>query len=392
MYRIGQPEVDAVAEVIASRKLFRSGDPAKGHVGAVDRFERAWASTIGSQYSICLSGGGTGALVCALVALGIGPGDEVIVPAYTWMATASAVLNVGAIPVIAEVDATLGLDPEDVECKVSCRTRAIIPVHMIGRPANLAAIQAIATRIRAHVIEDAAQALGGSYLGRRLGSIGVIGCFSFNDFKILTCGEGGALVTNDRTLYDRARTYHDSLIGFKSFAKDLTVDTFVGLQLRASEVMGAILNAQLARLDGILADLRRIGRRFDEALSEVLTLAPSNDPAGDCRAVVAFQFPTEAKARAFATAPEVVGWLPADTGRHVYANWDALMQRRTSHHPDWDALTHPKNQGAQSNYHPTMCPKTLELVARTVFVSIDPDWTEDQADVRIAACRRAATA
>ena len=390
MYRIGQPELDALRAVIDSKKLFRSGDPAAGHQQAVIAFEREWAATIGTDYSLCLSGGGTAALVCALAALGIGPGDEVIVPAYTWMATACAVLNVGAIPVIAEIDETLALDPADVERKLSRHTRAIIPVYMVGRPANLAALQAIAAREKLFLVEDAAQGCGGSYRGQRLGSFGDIGCFSFNDFKILSCGEGGALVTRDRTLYDRARIDHDSLVGFKTFANDLSVPPFVGLQFRASEIMGAILRVQLTRLDGLLADLRRVGRRFDEALGDVLTLAPSNDPEGDCRVVVAYRFPSEASARDFATAPGVGGVLPIDTGRHVYANWDALLQRRASHHPDWDPLTHPKNLGLNSRYTPDLCPRTLDLLARTVYVFINPDWTEAEIAIRITALRDAA--
>lgn len=391
MYRIGEPELAALREVIESKKLFRSGDPESGHCQAVISFEREWASRLGTNYALCLSGGGTAALVCALAALGVGPGDEVIVPAYTWMATATAVLSVGAIPVICEIDETLGLDPSDVEKKLSAHTRAIIPVHMAGRPADLEALKTITTRRKLFIVEDAAQACGGSYRGQPLGTHGQAGCFSFNDFKILACGEGGALVTSDRTLYDRARIYHDSLTGFKTFADDLSVEPFVGLQFRASEIMGAVLRAQLARLDGILADLRRIGRRFDEALHGHLMPAPSNDPDGDCRVVVAWLFQDEASARTFATSPGVGGVLPIDTGRHVYANWDALMQRRTSHHPDWDPLTHPKNRGLQSDYTPTMCPRTLEILSRTVYLSLNPDWTEDEVASRIQSCLSAAT-
>ncbi len=390
MYRIGTEELAAVERVIHSGKLFRSGKAADGHQHAVEAFERNFARSLETDYALCLSGGGTAALVCALAALGIGPGDEVIVPAYTWMATATAVLNVGAIPVLADVDATLTLDPEDVERRLSPHTRALLPVHMAGRPANLDALLRIARREKLFLIEDTSQALGGTYRGQALGTFGDLGCFSFNDFKILSCGEGGALVTRDRTLFDRARVYHDSLVSFPTFAQDLSIDPFVGFQFRATEIMGAILGEQLKRLDGILSDLRRIGRRFDEALDGLLTPAPSNDPEGDCRMVFALRFEDEASARRFASADGVGGWLPIDTGRHVYANWDALLKRRTSHHPDWDPLTHPKNLGLQSNYSADSCPRTLDLLARTVYLSLNPDWTPEDVDLRIAACRRAA--
>src|SRR5688572_16667093 len=122
MYRIGEEEVEAIRKVIAGKQLFRRGNPETGHQAAVDNFEREWAQKIGTEYALCLTGGGTGALICALAALGIGPGEEVIVPGYTWMATATAVLSVGAIPVIAEIDETLGLDPKDVEKKISPQT------------------------------------------------------------------------------------------------------------------------------------------------------------------------------------------------------------------------------------------------------------------------------
>ncbi len=390
MYRIGDEELEELRKVIASKKLFRMGNAAQGHQQEVDRFEREWAQTIGTNYALLLSGGGTAALICALAALGVGPGDEVIVPAYTWMATATAALSVGAIPVIAEVDETLTLDPRDVEDKLSPHTKVVIPVHMAGRPANLEKLLAIARRENVFLVEDASQADGGSYKGKRLGSYGDCGAFSFNDFKILSCGEGGAFVTNDRTLYDRARIFHDSLTGFPNFAQDLTVEPFVGLQFRASEIMGAILRVQLQRMDGILSDLRRIGKQFDEALNDCLQSAPSNDPEGDCRVVVAYQSDDEKSARAFAKSEGVNGWLPVDTGRHVYNNWTALLERRVGHHPDWNPLNHPKNQGLQSNYSAAMCPRTLDILSRTVYISLNPDWNESEIERRIDACRKAA--
>lgn len=390
MYRIGEEELEELRKVISSKKLFRKGDPAQGHQQEVDRFEQEWAQTIGTNYAILLSGGGTAALICALAALGIGPGDEVIVPAYTWMATATAALSVGAIPVIAEVDETLALDPLDVENKLSSHTKAIIPVHMAGRPANLETLLAIAHREKVFLVEDASQANGGSYKGKRLGSYGDCSAFSFNDFKLLSCGEGGALVTNDRVLYDRARIFHDSLTGFPNFAQDLVAEPFVGLQFRASEIMGAIMRVQLQRLDGILTDLRRIGRLFDEELKTELNGAPGNDAEGDCRVVVAYQFEDAKIARAFATSEGVHGWLPVDTGRHVYNNWTALLERRVGHHPDWNPLNHPKNQGLQSNYSADMCPRTLNILSRTVYISLHPDWGQVEVERRIAACRTAA--
>lgn len=390
MYRIGEEEVEEVRKVLLSGHLFRVGEGVEGHLHEVDRFEREWAQTIGTEYALCMAGGGTAALICGLVGMGIGPGDEVIVPGYTWMATATSVLAVGAIPVIAEVDETLALDPEDVRRKVTPNTRAVIPVHMVGRPANMQALLDIAREHGLLVLEDCCQADGGSYKGKRLGSWGNAGAFSFNYFKIISCGEGGALNTDDRTLYERALVFHDGGAAFRPYAKDLGIPIFVGIQLRADEVMGAILRVQLRRLDGILNDLRRIRKRFEQELSDVpgLRIAPNNDPEGDCGVVVAFQFDSEAEARAF--AEETGGWLPIDSGKHVYSNWEPLLQKRIMHHPDMNPFRHPRNQGLRTDYTPDMCPRTLDVLSRTVFLSLHPDWSEEEVNRRIEICRRAA--
>ncbi|HEY3332142.1 MAG TPA: DegT/DnrJ/EryC1/StrS family aminotransferase [Capsulimonadaceae bacterium] len=391
MYRIGTEELDEIGKVIASKTLFRMGSAANGHQQEVERFEREWAATIGVEHALLLSGGGTGALILALEALGIGPGDEVLVPAYTWMATANAAVAVGAIPVLVEIDESLGMDPVDVERKMTPNVKAIIPVHIAGRPCDMHRLLEVANRHEVAVIEDCCQCDGGSYAGRRVGSYGRLAAFSFNDFKILSCGEGGAVVTSDRTLYDRARVYHDPLTTFASFASDLTVETSVGHQMRASELHGAVMRVQLQRLEGILSDLRRISARFrNELASTSLRLAPSNDQIGDCGINAAFQFATADEARAFATAEGVGGGRPIDTGRHVYSNWEPIMHRRAGHHADMNPFTFPQNKRLRMDYCPTMCPRTLDILARTVYIAVNPDWTSTQVDERIAACRNAA--
>ncbi|MER3474069.1 MAG: aminotransferase [Armatimonadota bacterium] len=389
MYRIGEEEVEEVRKVLLSGHLFRVGEGVDGHLHEVDQFEREWVQVIGTSYALCMAGGGTAALICGLVGMGIGPGDEVIVPGYTWMATATAVLAVGAIPVIAEVDETLALDPEDVRRKITPNTHAIIPVHMVGRPANMQALLDIAREHGLLVLEDCCQADGGSYGGKRLGSWGHAGAFSFNYFKIISCGEGGALVTNDRTLYERALVFHDGGAAFRPYAKELGIPIFVGVQLRADEVMGAILRVQLRRLDGILSDLRRICKRFEQELADVpgLRIAPNNDPEGDCGVVVAFQFHSEAQARAFAS--QTGGWLPIDSGKHVYSNWKPLLEKRIMHHPDMNPFNHPRNRGLRMDYRRDMCPRTLDILARTVFISLHPDWSEEVVAQRIDRCRQA---
>lgn len=391
MYRYGREEIEEIAKVIEARQLFRTGDPAAGHLQQVDHFEDEWAEKIGTEYALCVSGGGTGALLCGLVGLGIGPGDEVLVPAYTFMASALAVLAAGAIPVLTEIDDTLGIDPEDVERKIGPHTRAIMPVHMLGRPCDMDRIMRIARRHSLKVIEDACQCDGGSYKGRRAGSIGDAAGFSFNYYKIIGCGDGGAMVTNDRTTFERALIYHDGGTTFRPHARGLSVPIFAGIQLRASEIMGAMLRVQLQRLDGILADLRRNQRILTDELKDVAgpALAPNNDPAGDCGVVAAFRLETREQAERFVGYPGIGAGVLINSDRHVYVNWEPILEKRAGGHDALNPFRMRENQGLRMDYGRDDCPKTLEVLSRTACVSIDPDWTEEQAAEHAQVVRRA---
>ena len=387
MYRIGEEELQEIARVIESGRLFRMGQGVPDHTHQVERFEAAWRETIGTEYALCVTSG-TAALTCALVGLGIGPGDEVIVPGYTFMATAIAVLSVGAIPVIAEVDDSLTLDPDDVERKIGQRTKGVIPVHMVGFPADMERILKVARRHNVYVIEDACQAVGGSYKGRRLGSWGDAGAFSFNYYKVISCGDGGAMVTDNRQVYERALVYHDGGAAFRPYKGDLSIPVFSGTNYRVSEILGAVLNVQLQRMDGILTDLRRVKRTFMAELEDARFIR-SNDPEGDCGVVLGLMFDTEQEARAFASAPGVDGWLPIDSGRHVYTNWEPIMEKRGAHHPALNPFLMPQNQGCRMDYTIDMCPQTLDYLSRAVFISLNPDWDEREVERRVEACRDA---
>jgi len=391
MFRIGKEESDAIAEVISRGQLFRHGDSACGHLGLVDKFEKEFAEKIGVNHALLNSGGGTSSLICALVGLGIGPGDEVIVPAYTFMATAVAVLAVGAIPVLAEIDDTLGIDPCDIEKKIGPNTKAVIPVHMLGIPSDMGSICSIAGKHRLKVVEDACQAAGGSFKDKRLGAWGDAGAFSFNAFKIISCGEGGALVSDDAALFERALIYHDSGITFRPLAKELTLPIFAGQQMRSTEIMGAIMRVQLQRLDGILSDLRRIKKKIMSELSDAqgIKFIRSNDLEGDCGVAVAFQFDSEKKARSFEKAPGVNGWLPIDSGRHVYCNWEPVMNKQIGAHQALNPYLLPQNQGLRMDYTKDMCPRSLDILSHAVIVNLNPDWTDTETNNLIAAFRAA---
>jgi dTDP-4-amino-4,6-dideoxygalactose transaminase len=387
MYRMGDEEIRAVERVIKSKQLFRFSENSKEVVG----FEKEWAEKIGVNHCLVLTGG-TPALIAALVGMGVGPGDEVIVPGYTFMATALAVVSAGAIPVIAEVDDSLTIDPDDVEKKISKYTKAIIPVHMLGLPSNMKRIMEIAQKYNLMVLEDCCQADGGSFNGKRLGSIGNAGAFSFNYFKIISAGEGGAVTTNDELLYHRALIYHDGGTSFRSHASELKTPVFVGSQYRSNEIAGAILRVQLTRLDGILADLKRVKKVFMSSLEgcKNVKFIRSNDIVGDCGSHVGFMFQSEEAARKFAASEGVWGSILIDSKKHVYFDWEPIMKKRGAHHPVLDPFKLLQNRDLNMNYSYDMCPNTLDILSRTVVVGMNPDWTDCDIEKKVDACRKAA--
>ncbi len=384
MYRIGQEEKDAVARVIDSGDLFKINEAGK----EVHNFEKEMQEKFGVNKALYMTSG-KAALISALIGMGIGPGDEVIVPGYTYIATAIAVVATGAIPVIAEIDETLTLDVADVEKKISPRTKAIIPVHIQGFPNNMDAICALAKKHGIKVLEDACQADGGSYKGKRLGTIGEAGALSFNYFKIISAGEGGALLTNDATIYERALIYHDSsaVLFFGNQLEGAKEEPFCGTEYRATEILAAVMRVQLQRMDGILTDLRRVKKSIMDALSADFTFAPSNDIEGDCGTTAAIQFATVAEAERFEAA---TGYgRPINTGKHVYSNWTAIMNKRGAFHPAMDPFKMEANKDIVPDYKPDMCPKTLDILSRTVYIPVDPDMTNEQIDEIVAKCKAA---
>jgi dTDP-4-amino-4,6-dideoxygalactose transaminase len=376
MYVIGAEELEAVKRVIESGRLYRY--PAD-EISESKAFEQEWSEKIGSEHSIVMSSG-TAALICGLVGMGVGPGDEVIIPAYTFMATALAVLAVGAVPVIAEIDETLTIDTKDFERKISPSTKAVIPVHMCGLQCDMNTVMEIASRNNLMVLEDACQADGGSYKGRRLGSIGDAGAFSFNEFKIITCGEGGALVTNNRRIYEGAMIQHDGGCVLWDHDLDLKVPLFAGVNYRIHEISSAVLRVQLSRLDNILASLRRekeIMKNLLEA-EQGFIFNPIYDERGDCATNLALLFETEDRARSLANRLNESGIharVPRDSHRHVYVSWNPILEKRGAHHPGRDAF---KLSSTCPTYTSDMCPRTIEILGRTVLLETSATRVEDE--------------
>lgn len=381
MYRIGQEELNELAKVIEKKSLFKINESTQECL----QVETKLAQLFDCKHPIFMTSGHA-ALVSALTAMGIGPGDQVIVPAYTYIATAMAVISVGAIPVIAEADETLTIDPADVEAKITEHTKAIIPVHIQGFPCNMDAIMAIAAKHNLKVLEDACQADGGSYHGKRLGTIGDAGALSFNYFKIVSCGEGGALLTDNKDLFEKALIYHDSsaISYFGNQLSGVETKVFCGSEYRANELCAAVLNVQLSRMDGILADLRANKKYMMDQLSDVCKFIPSNDIEGDCGTMLALLFDTVDEAVAFTSH---MGGRPINTGKHVYKNWDSVMMKRGALHPLMDPFKMEANQGIIPDYHENMCPKTLDILSRVVYIDVKIDATQEQLDQKVAQIR-----
>ena len=386
MFRIGQKEIDAVAQAIQTKSLFKVNDRLK----ITETAEAEMREMFQTKHAMLMTSGHA-ALTSALIGMGIGPGDEVIVPAYTYISSAMAVVAAGAIPIIAEVDETLTISPDDILKKLSKHTKAIIPVHIQGFPCNMDAIRKIAKEHALFVLEDACQADGGAYKGKRLGTLGDAGALSFNYFKIITAGEGGALLTDDKDIFERALIYHDSsaVAYFGDQLKDFSTDLFCGNEYRTNEISSAILRAQLTQLDDILQDLRKNKKYVMDALADVCSFIPSNDILGDCGTTIAFSFDRAEKADRFSKANGIHGVVPINTDKHVYRNWTPILEKKGAFHPLMDPFKMEANRDIVPNYTKDMCPKTLDLLSKAVYVSVDPDWSVTEMDALIRNAKKA---
>ncbi|MBQ7580143.1 MAG: aminotransferase class V-fold PLP-dependent enzyme [Clostridia bacterium] len=386
MYRIGKEEIDEITKVIDAVDLFKINNGLQES----KQVETKLREMFSVDYSVFMTSGHA-ALTAALVSMGIGPGDEVIVPAYTYIATAMAVVLAGAIPVLAEIDDTLTVSPEDIERKVSPNTKAIIPVHIQGFPCNMDRIMQIAKEHDLLVLEDACQADGGSFKDRRLGTIGDAGALSFNYFKIITCGEGGALLTNNKKVFERSMIYHDSsaVLFFGDQMNDFSTEGFCGSEYRSNELCAAVLNVQLDRLDDILSDLRRNKKYMMDQLNDVCRFIPSNDPDGDCSTTLAFLFESEEAARRFSTSKFINGCLPIDTGKHIYKHWTPIMNKRGALNPLMDPFRMEANKHIVPDYNENMCPITLEKLSKVVYLNVNPDDTQDVLNKKISIIKNA---
>ncbi len=294
-------------------------------------------------------------------------------------------MAVGAVPILAEIDQSLTLDVADVARKITRRTKAIMPVHMRGAPCQMNTIMDLAERRGLKVLEDVAQAVGGSFCGQRLGSIGDVGAFSFQFNKIITCGEGGIVITKDEEIYNRIIMYHDVIGGQRNNIPEAKI--LIGCNFRMSELHGAIMLVQLRRLQGLLMDMRQRKAVLKGAIEDVarrkgVSFRTINDADGDTAICLVFFAPTAERALRVAEALNAEGasalviYEPDRVDYHIYPHWTPVMEKRT-----WSENGGPwRWHDGQVKYSRDMCAGSLELLSRAVHLDVSPDMSNENVE------------
>ncbi|MCZ0756139.1 DegT/DnrJ/EryC1/StrS family aminotransferase [Anoxybacillus sp. J5B_2022] len=371
-YLIGNEEIKEVTEVLKSQSIFRYYGP--NLLGKTDRFEQDLMKFHNVQYALGVSSG-TAALKCALKALGVGTGDEVIVPAYGFIATAGSVVSCNAIPIFCDVDTSLNLDPYDLERHITNRTKAIIVVHIMGVAANMTHIKSIADKYGIPIIEDVAQSFGGSYKGKRLGVIGDVGCFSFQANKILSTGEGGALITNNEKLYKRAKIYHDQgAVRIGNSFPNWNDESFFGENYRMNEITAAIGIAQLKKIPTMLNKLKRQKLLLRKIINRCdINYRSSWDDNGDCGISECF-FVEDLDKR-----DEIIKKLrELGINAHGYYSCAVYENKLFLNISDkYNYLDKQIDSEKKNRYKTGDCPKAEKLSRQAVWIPISPLYSDD---------------
>ena len=391
---LGREEEEAVLDVVRKGSLFRYyGPEAPTHVAQLEDWAKQY---YGVRHALAVNSG-TGALFTAISAMGIGPGCEVIVPAFLWVATVTAIVQCNAIPVLCEVDDSLNMDAGDLRKKITKRTRLIAVVHMAGAPTNMEAVMQVAKEHGIPVLEDCAQCNGGSFQGRKVGTFGKVGIFSLQINKNVTAGEGGLLVTDDDRLYTRLVAAHDLGIPWKKSAPDETSDVQLwGQGRRMGELAGAVANVQLRKLPEIVAHMRASKQRIKETLANIpgVSFRRLNDPDGDTGPFLILLLDNESWARRTVENLTKKGVRNVfhlyGYGLHIYCNIGSLVKRvplSAAGNP-WSL---PQNADSVYDYGPGACPQSDELFARSVLITIPSRLTEAQEQEMAQAIRASVT-
>ncbi len=329
-YWIGEEEKQEVLDVLESGYPFRYGELSDTkYKRKVYTFEQEFADFTGAKYCVATNSG-TSTLLISLKAIGIQPGDEVIIPTYGFIASYGAVIFLGGVPVLSEIDDSLCLDPQDIEKRITPKTKAIMPVHVLGNPCNMDAIMDLAQRKGLVVIEDCCQACGGSYHGKHVGNFGAFGGFSLNIFKTITAGDGGMLITNNDEYAEYAFSMTDQGYKRKEASVQIAPPSNIGFNFRMNELTGAFALAQSRKLPRIVQTLRQKKKQFKDAITGApgVSFRTIHDPDGECATVLTVQFETQERA---AKVAETLNTFTVDnTGWHVSFNMDHLIRHLQS--------------------------------------------------------------
>ncbi len=374
-------------DVLESRVPFRWSRGASSKALA---FEKEYAAHIGARFTLGVTSGTT-ALYTAMAALEVGPGDEVILPAWTWYACYDAIVLSGALPVFAEIDESFNIDPDDIERRITPQTKAIMAVHLQGCPCDMDRILEIAKKHHLRVLEDCAQCAGGRYKGKYVGTIGDIGINSFQLSKTITAGEGGAVITNDPKLFERAFRFHDFGSLQSPYSEALgggLLPAFAACNFRMNEFTGAVLRGQLQKLETICRGLRTNARKVREAIADLpnLKLRKSPDLEGDLGVGVFIDWGTKERRDKFLRAMRAEGVPASAPGGSVILPTAPRIEKKATVHPAWPSFQSARGRSIQ--YGSACCPRTIDILGRAGGVIMDPNFSEDDLRDIVKAIRK----
>lgn len=375
----GDEERKEVNDVLETGILMRYGfdGPRKG-IWKSKELEAAICKTFGTGYAQ-LTSSGTAALTTAMASLGIGAGDEVIMPAFTFVASFEAVLSMGAVPVLVDIDETLTLNPTAVKAAITSKTKCIMPVHMCGSMADLDALKAICDEHHLILLEDACQSIGGTYKGKHLGTIGHAGTFSFDFVKMITCGEGGVVMTNDQSVYTKCDAFTDHGHDHLGVDRGADLHPFLGYNFRISELHAAVGLAQIRKLDTFLSIQRRNNQILRSYLEQVpgISFRVVPDPSGDSASFLSWFLPSQEKMEKAIEALKTAGIFAGNfywfaNNWHYIRKWDHLKNVQSLY-----ALNEAQ-QLALSKLSHTKFEASDAIMSRCISTAISLTWTEEQ--------------
>ena len=378
----GDEERKEVNDVLETGILMRYGfdGPRKG-IWKSKELEAAICSRFGSEYAQ-LTSSGTAALTTAMAALGIGAGDEVIMPAFTFVASFEAVLSMGAIPVLVDIDESLTLAPDAVKAAITTKTKCVMPVHMCGSMADLDALKEICAAHKLILLEDACQSIGGTYKGKALGTIGDAGTFSFDFVKTITCGEGGVVMTNNKDIYIKSDAFTDHGHDHLGVDRGADLHPFLGYNFRISELHAAVGLAQIKKLDTFLSLQKRNNQILRSYIQQVpgVSFRVVPDPAGDSYSFLSWFLPSQDKTEKAIEALKAAGILGGNfywyaNNWHYIRKWDHLKTAKSLY-----ALSEAQ-QNTLTSLQNNAFAKSDAVMSRCISTAISLTWTEEQVEL-----------